>query len=128
MNCSVEGCLRPALVFKVQLCRAHYARNWHHGETGGPEIRPHKPEGHIGYSRARRTLNEIRGFAKEHLCLECPKTAMRWTLISEATVYRETTGQYAGLPYSDNPWHYEPRCTRHATWHNDEHGFGRGQV
>lgn len=109
-------------------CSSHYARWSKYGDAGPVEIRPRVLQGHVAYARARGVLREARGFAKEHTCIECPKTATRWTLTETATVYRDDYGQYNGLPYSDNPSDYEPRCTKHATAHNDEYGFGRGSV
>jgi hypothetical protein len=122
----LAGCGRPAAA--LGWCKAHYTRNSTTGQVGGPDIRPQKLNGHVGYSMARRVLNEVRGFAKEHGCVDCTKTATGWTLRPDAWVYRETEGQYAGLPYSLEVWQYEPRCRYHKREHNEQHGHGRSQV
>lgn len=123
--CKIAGCPRPAAVHGW--CKSHNARHWTTGQVGDALIKAQKPDGYVGYGQARRVLNQIRGKAKEHLCVECPKTATRWTLCADAPVLRETVGQYRGLPFSDNPWQYDPRCAKHATRHNEDHGFVRSQ-
>lgn len=61
------------------------------------------------YKIAHSNVYALRGRASDHPCADCSEPARQWAY-DHADYFEETTA--SGLLFSNDPAHYQPRCTR----------------
>ncbi len=96
-QCAVIGCDRPHEA--KGYCKRHYWMWWKHGE---PEPG--------GYQYAHYKIYRLRGAAGKHTCEHCGKQARHWAYDHQDPAERNDPRR--GGPYSLDPWHYIPLCSR----------------
>lgn len=115
--CKIDGCDDEA--YGHGWCSKHYQR-WR--KTGDPlqvRDRPSGGEHHswtgdqVGYNDMHARVRRTRGPASEYTCVGCGNRADDWSYDAndpDELVAKE--GQAAGMRYSLDPEHYEPRCKK----------------
>jgi hypothetical protein len=110
-GCKVEDCERHS--YCRGMCVKHYSRWLAHGDPSvvlapaGPPLLP-APSYEGAHARVRRA----RGKARDYACVDCGGDAQDWSYDhgDSQELVGASGSRYAGIAYSLDPAHYQPRC------------------
>lgn len=79
--------------------------------VGCANIRAHRLT--ISYEAAHDRCRADRGSAADHRCIDCAASAQHWSYNhDDPQELTSSARRTRGLPYSNDPAHYSPRCAR----------------
>ena len=116
-ECQIEGCEKPTI---DRYCSMHATRVYRHGDVDvvkqptyrrGPDHHHHAGD-QVRYFGAHLRVRRLRGAASSHACLGCGSQAQQWAYDHTDHEERHQVFGNSRLPYSPDPEHYLPLCTK----------------